>query len=261
MASSNEAARLREEANRVTDFTNPPLMTDNFTQVQPKLWPLAGIDGAGIFKAESVFHAGEYQFGPKGLTMYIHTDENWNQEDKTTRYNNVALFGMRGFRPTVQEDVVMKCVLTISKPFYGSTGCVFEPVNMVAADGKITHFDIFGVSVLGPESNVLGGKNLICINSLNYLPVDIIQIKNVDIYQTTDYEIRLTWQDDQNMTGTISVNGVEKCRIKNIPIYTVEVQIWNDNYKFSGLSISYSNSGEKWVLFHEVSVWAEPRSQ
>jgi len=60
------------------------------------------------------------------------------------------------------------------------------------------------------------------------------------------------------MTATVSVNGIEKCRIQNIPLYTVEAQIWNDDYLLHGFNIGFQNGGEKWVKFSEVSVWTEP---
>lgn len=258
MITLSEANRLHEEDKYITSFTNPGPRTDNFSQPRPDLWPLIGINGEGTFKPGPVFHAGEYRYGPDGLTMFLHNDPNWVQEPNSEEYNNVAFFGMRGYRPTSQDDVVMNCTWTISNPFYGTTGCVFELESMVAPDGTIAHFDMVGVTVLGPESDYLGVKNIACANSLSFFPVDIMPIKGVEIYQKNTYQIRLSWQDTQNMTATVSVNGIEKCRIQNIPLYTVEAQIWNDDYLLHGFNIGFQNGGEKWVKFSEVSVWTEP---
>jgi len=132
MITLSEANRLHEEDKYITSFTNPGPRTDNFSQPRPDLWPLIGINGEGTFKPGPVFHAGEYRYGPDGLTMFLHNDPNWVQEPNSEEYNNVAFFGMRGYRPTSQDDVVMNCTWTISNPFYGTTGCVFELESMVA---------------------------------------------------------------------------------------------------------------------------------
>lgn len=258
-----EAVRLRVAATQVTAFTNPAPITDNFTQARPDIWPLAGINGDGTFKQATSFDAGEFQYGTDGLTMYMHNDPNWDEEGAKNHYNNIALFGMRGFRPTEQEDVVMSCSLTISDPFYGTTGCVFEPVGTVADSGFIHHFDMFGVTLAGPKgSSLLGIKDIICGEALDYKPVVLKAIKGVDIHQENlTFVLRLIWQDSQNMTGTVSVDGLEKCRIKDIPLFTAETQIWNDDYYFRSISYDKMNGGEKWVRYSQVSVWTEPRSK
>ncbi len=258
-----EASRLRQEASQVTAYTNPAPMSDDFTQARPEIWPLAGIDGDGTFKQSMKFDAGEYRYGPDGLTMYMHPDPNWNQEGRKNHYNNVALFGMRGFRPTEQEDVVMSCTLTISEAFYGTTGCVFEPVGTVADSGFIKHFDMFGVTIAGPNSSsLMGMRDIYCGAALDYKPYTMAQINGVDIYEDNlTFEVRLTWLDAQNMSGTVTVDGQEKCRVDKIPLFTTESQIWNDNYFFKGLSYDKMNGGEKWVRYSQVSVWTEPRSE
>ncbi|HEX9385092.1 MAG TPA: hypothetical protein VF918_02145 [Anaerolineales bacterium] len=70
----------------------------------------------------------------------------------------MALFGFRGYVPAPGQDVIARTVMQASPDFFGTAGIVFERANTFNDDGSYepgSSFDMFGASVVGPESDVL----------------------------------------------------------------------------------------------------------
>lgn len=266
-----ETSNLRT-AGANPEHVNPPAHSDSFKDELAPSWAFSLINGGGLIGNGLEFHNTQLSL-EDGLTISQDFDSDFeqesaaNQQPASQRYNNATLIGFQGYQPTPDEDVLFQTRMQVSPGFYGSAGIVVEPVGTILKDGNFQGrfqnqaFDLFGISLLGPESELLGKNGVTVERVTNWWP-DEIQEVNVDMYQLHTYQLRLHWVNETTWQGIVSVDGEQVSWMNLPPFGPVEVQIWSDNYalktSFSGTPvIDFQNGESKWVRFENISAWAE----
>ena len=260
-AAQFEIWKLRSNA-RITTQSNPPDASDSFDYSNLDMWNTKIINDQNIVSAGPRFGAGSFDVTDGRL--YLRLNEDRDFDGKT--YQNVALLGFKGYVPAPGRDVVARAVMQASPDFFGTAGIVFERANIFNDDGSYrpgSSFDMFGASVVGPESDVFGISGAMCSLALNMWP-SAKEISDVNIYEPHDYEVRIRWVSKEKWIGIVSVDGEKKCQMEIPPFGPLEVQIWSDGYllrtspwwKLGILQMGFQ-TGNKWFAFDYVDVVSE----
>jgi hypothetical protein len=261
-----EAWRLREHAagNVVPD--NPSAAADSFENGLSDNWETRVINGSGMVDPGPEFSSGKFEVKDGSLFMYLRRDPNFESKPMSKRYNNVALIGFRGYTPAPDRDIVAHATMQAGPGFFGTAGIVFEPVHTLQQDGAFkpsAPFNMFGASIIGPESEIYGNSGAVCSLAVNWWP-SASSLGGIDVYEPHTYEIRLQWLSARSWLGIITVDGTERCRMELPPFGPVELQIWSDGYllstspwwKLHTPRIGFQN-GEKYFKFDGVEVRTE----
>lgn len=260
-AAQVEIWKLRSHA-RITKQSNPSDASDSFDNGISDLWNTKIINDQNVVSAGARFGAGSFDITDGRLYLRLNEDPNFN--GKT--YQNVALFGFKGYVPAPGRDVVARAVMHASPNFFGTAGIVFERANTFNDDGSYkpgSAFDMFGASIVGPESDVFGNSGATCSLALNMWP-SAKEISDVNIYEPHEYEVRIRWVSEEKWIGIVSVDGEKKCQMEIPPFGPLEVQIWSDGYllktspwwKLGVLQMGFQ-TGKKWFAFDYVDVVSE----
>src|SRR5574341_2033709 len=230
-----EAWRLRENAAGRIVLHNPPDATDSFDNVLSDVWKTHVINGSGMVHPGPEFSSAKFEVKDGSLFMYLHKDPDFENKPTSKRYNNVALIGFRGYSPAPDRDIVARALMQAGPGFFGTAGIVFEPVHTLQQDGSFkpkAAFNMFGASIIGPESEIYGNSGAVCSLAVNWWP-SASSLGDINIYKPHTYEIRLKWLSERSWLGIISVDGTERCRMELPPFGPVELQIWSDGYWLS----------------------------
>ena len=261
-----EAWRLRENASARVVKNNPPDATDSFDNALSNVWETRVINGSGMVNPGPEFSSGKFEVKDGSLFLYLRKDPDFESKPTSKRYNNVALIGFSGYSPAPDRDIVASAIMQAGPGFFGTAGIVFEPVHTLQQDGSFkpkAPFNMFGASIIGPESEVYGNSGAVCSMALNWWP-SASSLGDIVIYQPHTYEVRLHWVSERSWLGIVSVDGIERCRMKLPPFGPVELQIWSDGYwlstspwwKLHTPQLSFQN-GEKSLRFDTVEVRSE----
>ena len=285
-----ETKRLRASG-ADPDWENPAPQEDRFAgesldELSP-VWALEVINGGGGPSPFPLLERGETPVPTKfhvtelslkdGLEIIQRFDHDYEAErgpgpypyspDNARQYNNATLVGFRGYQPTPTEDILMECELYVHPDFYGSSGCILEPVGTLQDDGQFKdgRFSFFGLSLMGPGSTIQGIRGATAVLALNWWPAKVIALPDVDIYQPHLYSVRLRWVDEKTWLGTLLVDGMQLAETEMPPLGPVEVQLWSDNYVITSSNprkapeIAYGNGQYQSTHFSHVAVRAEAR--
>jgi hypothetical protein len=252
---------------------NPPAQSDSFVGKLSPVWAFNIINGAGQIGRAPGFHNTSISLDD-GLTITQNPDPDFELESAASqppasqRYNNATLIGFQGYQPTPGEDVLIQARMQVSPNFYGSAGLVLEPQGTILEDGifqgrfRNQAFTFFGISFLGPESELFGKNGATVERVVNWWPEEV-QGLDVDMHELHTYLLRLHWIDEQTWQGITSVDGQVLSRMNLPPLGPLEIQLWGDNYAlqtspFNGTPrIGFQNGATKWVRFEQVSAWTE----
>lgn len=276
---------IRKETQRLTqlaaqapeEFQNPEAMGDDFDgELSPHFWEFFIINGGGQVSQARAWHSAALSV-EEGLNLqhfpdpeFRHENANFMQKPAAGQYNNVTLIGGRGFQPTPSSDVVLRFSARVSNEFYGTAGVIFQPVGTLQEDGLfVKPFDMFGFSAAGEESSIQGANGALCYLALNWIPVEVEALP-VEAHGWHDYEIRLHWFSRTEWTGSLSVDGTERCRISMPAFGPVEVQVWSDNAWVihkpqrwwelaSAMELKFQDGGEKQFYLENIQVFEEAR--
>ena len=267
----NAAAKAPEEAR------NPAPVEDHFdSKLSTDFWKFSIINGAGRASNDLTWHSAEIQFNA-GLSINHFHDPDFENETENlpnvsvaTQYNNVALIGGSGFRPTVSRDLVLQFSSMVSEHFYGTAGVIFQPEGTLQEDGIfVKPLDMFGVSIAGPESSISGLTGPLCYLALNWLPVRVEPL-DVDVQSLHGYEVRLRWVSQKEWLGIVKVDDREQCQIPMPAFGPVEVQVWSDNSLVEyrprrwweiapSMNLKLLNGGEKQFRLGMIRIFEEVR--
>lgn len=261
-----EAWRLRENAARMVIVDNPPDAADSFENVLSDVWETRVINGSGMVNPGPEFSSGKFEVKDGNLFLHLRRDPDFENKPTSKRYNNVALIGFRGYSPAPNRDIVARATMQAGPGFFGTAGIVFQPVHTLQQDGSFKSnapFNMFGASIIGPESELFGNSGAVCSLALNWWP-SASSLGDIDTYEPHIYEVRLQWLSERSWLGIVSVDGTERCRMELPPFGPVELQIWSDGYwlstspwwKLHTPRISLQN-GEKSFRFDTVEVRSE----
>jgi hypothetical protein len=256
-----EIWKLRSNA-LITTQSNPPDTVDSFDNGISDLWNTSTINDSNTVNPGPKFGAGSFDVTDGHL--YLRLNEELNFNGKT--YQNVALFGFRGYVLAPGRDVVARAVMQASPNFFGTAGIVFERANTFNDNGSYkpgSSFDMFGASVVGPESDVFGNSGAMCSLALNMWP-STKEISDVNIYEPHEYEFRIRGVGEEKWIGIVSVDGEQKCQMELPPFGPLEAQIWSDGYLLKtspwwklGIPQMGFQTGNKWFAFDSVDVVSE----
>ncbi len=272
-----ETNRLEKSATNVTEaYSNPAPLEDKFQrQLSSDFWNFSIINGGGVVSHETAWHAAAMTF-EDGLAINHFADTDFEHESSQShhpaaeRYNNVTLIGASGFQPTLFQDVVLKFSAKTSENFYGTAGVIFQPIGTLQQDGLFAKpFDMFGFSIAGKESSVMGISGPFCYLALNWLPVKVNALP-VDTQAVHQYEIRLRWVSNTQWLGLVSVDGAAQCEIPMPAFGPVEVHVWSDNALVlstpqrwwelaPSMDLKFQNGGDKEFSLGFIQVFAESR--
>ena len=273
----SESLRLARLASSASDeYQNPELLTENFDRgLSPQFWKFSIIDGGGEVSDKSAWHSASMTFDD-GLTINHLSDPQFKNESPrltppaAEQYNNVALIGGNGFQPTASRDVVLRFSARVSDPFYGTAGVIFQPEGTLRADGWVVKpFDMFGFSVAGAESSILGINGPFCYLALNWIPVKANTLP-VDARAWHEYEIRLRWISKTEWLGIVTIDNATACEMSMPAFGPAEVQAWSDNsliiYKprrwweiAPTTDLKFQDGGEKQFYLRRLQISAETR--
>lgn len=258
-------------------FQNPAPMRDCFDgRMCPHFWKFSIINGNGRVSKESVWHSAAMTFGD-GLTISHFFDTEFESESADPmhtpaagRYNNVSLISRSSFHPTPSNDVVLKFSTRVSDNFYGTAGVIFQPVGTLHEDGLFMKpFDMFGFSIVGGESSIMGINGPLCYLALNWMPVKVNPL-HVDAYIVHAYEIRLRWTSQTEWLGSIKVDDTIVCEMPMPSFGPVEIHVWSDNFHVVSTSrrwweiapamdLKFLNGGDKQFHLESIQISEEAR--
>ena len=261
-----ETWRLRDSARRSVIHDNPPDAADPFEHTLSDIWETRVINGSGMVSSGPEFSSGKFEVKEGSLFFYLRKDPDFENKPNSKRYNNVALIGFRGYSPAPNRDIVARSTMQASPGFFGTAGIVFEPVQTLQQDGSFrpnAPFNMFGASIIGPESEVYGYSGAVCSLAVNWWP-SASSLGDISIYEPHTYEVRLKWLNEDSWLGIVSVDGIERCQMELPPFGPVELQIWSDGYwlstspwwKLYAPRLSQQN-GDKVFRFDAVEVRSE----
>ena len=276
-AIQRETKRLiRQATNAPDEFQNPAPTEDRFDGRLSKFWKFTIINGGGKVFNGTVWRSASMSFR-EGLSIYHFPDaafenESSNMFDKPAagQYNNVTLVGGSEYQPTPQVDIVLEFSIRTGDQFYGTAGVVFQLVDTLAKNGIFKKpFDMFGISVVGDESSVMGHKGPLCYLALDWNPVQVKPL-HIDSHTWHQYQIRLRWVSKTAWLGTVSVDGARLCNLSMPALGPVEVQVWSDNYLISdqpkrwweiadSLNLKFQNGGNKQFYMGSIKIYPEVR--
>ena len=279
-AIQRETKRLiRQAEDAADDFQNPALAEDSFDGKLSGFWKFTIINGGGKVFNGTTWRSASVAFRD-GLSIYHFPDASFENEssnmfDKPAagQYNNVTLIGGGGYQPTPQVDIVLEFSIRTSDQFYGTAGVVFQPVGTIQKDGLFTKpFDMFGISIVGDESSVMGHNGPLCYLALDWNPVQVVPL-HIDSHTWHQYQIRLRWVSKTEWLGIVSVDGAKLCRLPIPALGSVEVQVWSDNYLIEyhprkdwwqigpSMNLKFQNGGNKQFYMSRIKVQSEVRSK
>lgn len=276
-AIQRETERLIKQAKTAfSDFQNPTSREDHFDGQPSSFWNFSLINGGGKVSNATTWHAASYTTS-NGLTIYHFPDANFDHESSNMfsppvgQYNNVALVGGSGYQPTPETNIVLEFSMQTGKRFYGTAGVIFQLAETLQKDGKfIKPFDMFGVSVLGAESSVLGYNGPLCYLALNWNPVQVEPLQ-IDSHTKHAYQIRLMWVSQTEWAGVVFVDGAKLCSISMPSLGPVEVQVWSGNYLVSYqprehwwqiagmMDLKFQNGGDKQFYLSNIKIYPEAK--
>jgi hypothetical protein len=276
---------LRSEKNRLitlaenapAGFQNPAPMQDCFdVRVCPNFWKFSIINGNGKVSKESAWHSAAMTF-EDGLTISHFFDPEFETESANPmhtpaagRYNNISLISRHSFQPTPSNDVVLKFSSRVSDDFYGTAGVIFQPAGTLREDGLfVKPFDMFGLSVAGRESSIMGNNGPFCYLALNWMPVAVNSL-DVDAQRAHAYEIRLRWMRKTEWLGAIKVDNTLMCEMPMPAFGPVEIHVWSDNFHVvsiprrwweiaPAMDLQFLNGGDKQFHLETIQIFKEDR--
>ena len=279
-AIQRETKRLiRQAENAPNEFQNPDLAEDHFDGKLSELWKFTIINGGGKVFNGTTWRSASVSFRD-GLTIYHFPDaafenKSSNMFDKPAagQYNNVSLIGGSGYQPIPQADIILEFSIRTGDQFYGTAGVVFQPVETIQTDGLFTKpFDMFGVSIVGDESSVMGHNGPLCYLALDWNPVQVVPL-HINSHTWHQYQIRLRWVSKTAWLGMVSVDGAKLCSLPMPALGPVEVQVWSDNYLIEyqpqqywwqiadSMDLKFQNGGNKQFYMGSINIHAEVRSK
>lgn len=256
---------------------NPAPMEDRFEiNLSSVFWKYIILNGGGKVSNETAWHATAITTN-RGLTIYHFPDATFENESSNLfakpaagQYNNTSLIGGAGFQPTPNADVVLEFTLQTSGSFYGTAGVVFQPDGTIQKEGTFVRpFDMFGVSVVGEESSVMGVNGPLCYLALDWNPVEVKPL-HVDSHTWHNYKIRLRMVERSNWLGIVHVDGAKLCSLSLPSFGPVEVHIWSDNYLVTStprrwweigprMDLQFQDGGEKQFHIGKIKICTEAR--
>ena len=259
------------------DFHNPAPMEDTFDgRLSSEFWKYVILNGGGKVANGTSWHSIAIAFH-QGLTVYHFPDAAFKNEssnifDKPAagQYNNATLIGGSGFQPTLGVDVVLEFSLQASDHFYGTAGVVLQPEGTLQKDGIFTKpFDMFGVSIVGNESSVMGLNGPLCYLALDWNPVEIKPLQ-VDSHTWHRYQLRLRWISRSEWLGIIYIDGAKMCSLSMPPFGPTEVHVWSDNYLVTwqpqrwweiapAMDLKFQDAGDKQFCVGKIKIYSEVR--
>ncbi|HET9911095.1 MAG TPA: hypothetical protein VFQ13_04350 [Anaerolineales bacterium] len=276
-ATGSETQRLATLAADAPDeFQNPALVEDRFAgRLSSDFWKFTTINGGGEVSNELTWHSAAITVND-ALTIQHFPDPLFTSESSARaprgpeQYNNVSLIGGSGFRPSKTKDVVLQFSARASEKFYGTGGVIFQPVGTLQKDGFFAKpFDMFGFSVVGPESSFRGVTGPLCYLALKSIPSQVKSLQ-VDAQSLHTYEIRLRWIERTKWLGTVKVDDEVQCQIDMPAFGPVEVHVWSDNalvlheprrwWEFgSAMDFKCQDGGEKQFSLGMIQIFEEAR--
>ena len=270
---------IRQATNAPDEYQNPAPAEDHFDGKLSDFWKFTIINGGGKVLNGTAWRSASISFRD-GLTIYHFPDaafenESSNMFDKPAagQYNNVSLIGGSGYQPTPQADIVLEFSIRTGDQFYGTAGVVFQLVDTLTKDGVFTKpFDMFGISVVGDESSVMGHNGPLCYLALDWNPVQVVPL-HIDSHTWHQYQIRLRWISKTAWLGMVSVDGAKLCSLPMPALGPVEVQVWSDNYLIEyqpqqywwqiadSMDLKFQNGGNKQFYMGSINIHAEVRSK
>ena len=276
---------IRSEKNRLVTlaenapagFQNPTPMRDCFEGTFClHFWKFSIINGNGKVSRESAWHSAVMTFGD-GLTISHFFDPEFETESANPmhtpaagRYNNISLISRHSFQPTPSNDVVLKFSTRVSDNFYGTAGVIFQPVGTLREDGLfVKPFDMFGFSVAGKESSIMGINGPLCYLALNWMPVTVNSL-DLDAQRAHAYEIRLRWMSKTEWLGGIKVDNTLMCEMPIPAFGPVEIHVWSDNFHVvstprrwweiaPAMDLKFLNGRDKQFHLETIQIFAEAR--
>jgi len=279
-AIQREQKRLMRQAENAPDeFQNPAPAEDRFDGKLSDFWKFTIINGGGKVFNGMAWRSASMSFRD-GLAIYHFPDAAFENEssnifDKPAagQYNNVTLVGGSGYQPTSKVDIVLEFSVRTGDQFYGTAGVVFQLVDTLSKDGIFNkQFDMFGISVVGDESSVMGNKGPVCYLALDWNPVQVKPL-HIDSHTWHRYQIRLKWVSRTEWLGRVSVDGARLCSLSMPALGPVEVQVWSDNYFISyqprkhwwqipdAMDLKFQNGGDKQFYMSSIKVHSEVKSK
>lgn len=263
-----ESARLaRRNWDRL--YINPAAQTDDFRNGLGPAWAFDVINGAGMVGHGPNFHNTTISAtADTGLLISQQPDPDVPNRPHSEQYNNATLIGFQGFQPTPAEDVLYQASIQVSDNFFGSAGMMVQPLGTLNPDGSFVGpfengaFSLIGFCFLGPESSLLGQSGVTTEKVINWWPVQVQGLADVDIHKMHTYTLRLHWVDETTWVGIASVDGRVLSMMEMPPFGPLELHIWSDNYRFATAwtgvpSVSFQGGPEKWIRFGAISAWTE----
>ncbi len=276
-AIQRETQRLiRQAENAPNESQNPAPAEDRFDGRLSDFWKFTIINGGGKVFNGTAWRSASMSFRD-GLTIYHFSDaafenESSNMFDKPAagQYNNVTLVGGSGYQPMPNVDLVLEFSVRTGDQFYGTAGVVFQLVDTLSKDGVFNKpFDMFGISIVGDESSVMGHKGPLCYLALDWNPIQVKPL-HIDSHTWHKYQIRLKWVSRSEWLGVVSVDGAKLCSLTLPAFGPVEVQVWSDNYQVSyhpkrwweiapSMDLQFQNGGNKRFFMGNIKVYPEVR--
>lgn len=277
---------VRQETKRLADQTliassnshKTIWLEDDFHEgLSEDVWKLVLINGAGKVSNGTSWHATALNIS-NGLTIshfpdpdFANESSNMWQSPAAEQYNNITLITKGGFFPTPTKDIVLSFSMRASANFWGTAGVIFQLQDTIGKDGVFRKpFNMFGVSVVGRESSVLGHNGSLCYLALNWLPT-CIESMEVDTHAWRNYEICLRWISATEWVGIVLVDGEQACPAVCMPaLGPLEVHIWADNYLpisqprrwwqiGPSMDLKFQDGGEKQFMIKTLRLSDEPR--
>jgi hypothetical protein len=277
-AIQRETKRLLKQAEGAPDdFQNPAGVSDNFNgKLSEAFWKFTVINGGGKVGNDTAWHAASYAT-TNMLGIYHFPDLAFENESSKPfavpaagQYNNVTLVGGSGYQPTPTEDIILAFSMQADRKFYGTAGVIFQPLGTLQKNGHFaTPLDMFGVSIIGEESSVMGYNGPICYLALAWSPVHVGPL-HIDSHTWHDYQVRLKWVSKTQWTGTVSMDGAKLCTLLIPAFGPVEVQVWSDNFLVTetprrwweisdAMDLSFQNGGDKQFFVGGIKIYAEAK--
>ena len=274
-----ETKRLADQA-LIASFSSHKTirLEDDFREsLSEDVWKLVLINGAGEVANGTSWHATAFNVRD-GLTISHFPDPDFKNESSNIwqspaaeRYNNITIITKGGFFPTPAKDIVLSFSMRASANFWGTAGVVFQLQDTIGKDGIFRKpFNMFGVSVVGRESSVLGYNGPLCYLALNWLPT-CVQPMLVDAHAWHNYEICLRWISPTEWVGAVFVDGEQACVEVFMPAFgPLEVHVWADNYLpispprrwwqiGPSMDLKFQDGGEKQFMIRNMRLSDETR--
>ena len=210
-----EAWRLRENAAGKVVLDNPPNAIDSFENGLSDHWETRVINGSGMVDPGPEFSSGKFEVKDGGLLMYLSRDPDFENKPTSKRYNNVALIGFRGYSPAPDRDIVASAIMQAGPGFFGTAGIVFEPVHTLQQDGAFkpsAPFNMFGASIIGPESEIYGNSGAVCSLAVNWWP-SASSLGGLNIFEPHAYEIRRCRSEPKSTPGTTATRAASRRKV------------------------------------------------